>query len=312
LGIPFDYGQIHIGVRLAYEALIERGLLNRLSEFAGIENCGEMKIPFKTPEEKWKKIKHIEKCAIINYEISKQIEHMDLSSSFLLNVGGDHGMALGTVHAMLMKEPETVVVWADAHGDINLPESSPSGNFHGMPLAFILGLASDDNFSWVFRHLIPKNLIFFGPRDLDPWEKDIIKSLGIQYFSSEEINRIGSQKVVEMALYRADPRGVKPIHLSFDVDLFDAYDIKATGTRVNSGPRLEEVFLMGGLLAQTGRLRSMDLVEFNPLLGTEEEVEASADIILKFVETTIGQVFNHHRIITPIKSYNLFGCEDVV
>lgn len=291
LGIPFDYGQGHIGTRSAFDSLMEQGLDSDLSRITSVENLGKLDIPFKVQEVYKSAIKYRSECSRFNHAISEKINTLNLSSSFLLNIGGDHGIALGTVHAMLLHDPETIVVWADAHGDINIPECSPSGNFHGMPLAFLLGLAKDDAFSWITRKLIPKNLIFFGPRDLDPWEKDIIRILGIHYFSSEQINLHGAKELIDIALEKIDPLGERPIHLSFDVDLFDGNDIKSTGTRVCHGPRMEEVFLMGGVLAETGRLRSMDLVEFNPQIGNIEEVAASSEIILKFIASTMEQVF---------------------
>lgn len=291
LGVPFDFGQEHVGVRLAATYLKDNGLITKLNRLCPVEDMGEFRFPFKVVENGNYLIKQKRSCSKMNAIINDSIASMDLNASFLLNIGGDHGMGLGTIHGMLHHNPQTVVIWADAHGDINTPELSPSGNFHGMPLAFLLGLAKDPEFSWITRKLLPENLIFFGPRDLDAGEREIINQLKIQYFSSNEINLLGASEILEMALHRADPHSMKPIHLSMDVDLFDADVIKATGTKVPHGPRLEEVVLMGGLLAETGRLRSMDLVEFNPLVGTEQEVEASAELIQLFLENTLKQVF---------------------
>lgn len=223
-----------------------------------------------------------------NLTISRTIASA-LPADLQLNIGGDHGMGLGTVTAALEKDPSTLIIWADAHGDINTPSTSPSGNFHGMPLAFLLGEATHPLFPSDIR-LSPEQLILIGPRDLDEGEKDIIIRKRIQYFSSEELNRVGAKDILEMALHRADPTGGKPIHLSFDVDLFDADDLIATGTKVKQGPRLEEIFLLGGLLAETQRLKSLDLVEFNPCLGSPIEVASSASLILDFLDVVVKQL----------------------
>lgn len=284
LGIPFNYGQSHEGVRLGYKHLMTSNLDSRIpSYFQALFNEINFHKRFSEPADK---IKFINQSSAANKLISDIISEMNLSDSFLLNVGGDHGMGLGTVHGMLNQNPETIVVWADAHGDINTPETSPSGNFHGMPLAFLLEKVRHKSFSWIRKKLIPEKLILIGPRDLDEGEKAIIKELGICYFSSDQMNRFGTKDLLEMALLRLDPMGKCPIHLSFDVDLFDGVDVISTGTRVSEGPRKEEVFLIGEVLAQTGRLRSMDVVELNPMLGEFHEVEASTKLVLDFLERT--------------------------
>lgn len=301
LGVPFDYGQKHSGVRLAYSKLKEDGLLERLGSFVDVHDLGELNFPRKLSENHYHFIRHKDQSSLGNKFISDFISNEDLRDSFLLNIGGDHGMALGTIHGLLSHHPNAVVVWADAHGDINTPETSPSGNFHGMPLSFLLSLTKDPDFGWIRHHLLPKKLIYMGPRDLDQGEKDLIEKYGIQYYSSEEINRVGVSELLPMALNKADPHGIHPIHLSFDVDVFDQFDISATGTKVPLGPKLEEMFLLGGLLAETGRLVSMDLVEFNPEIGTSEEVANSSALISEFLESTVKQVFMT-RIIPKIEA----------
>lgn len=295
LGIPFDFGQPHSGVRKSANYLRGKGLIKLLGNFTTVEDKGDLIFPLKFQENGSPQIKHEISSSSGNEKISNAIFEMDLEESFLLNVGGDHGLGLGSIHGILAHRPDTVVIWADAHGDINTPETSPSGNFHGMPLTFLLGLASNENFSWIRRKLLSEKLIFFGPRDLDEGEKALIEKHSIQYFSSDEINRVGTQEILSMALHRADPLGQCPIHLSFDVDVFDQKDISSTGTKVPAGPHLEELFLLGGLLADTGRLRSMDIVEFNPEIGTPEEVESSSALILEFLDSTLRQVMRFHE-----------------
>lgn len=307
LGIPFNYGQGHEGVRLGYKHLCISGLNSRISPyFRTAYNEINFHPRFHEPIDK---IKFLNQASAANELISDIISDMELTDTFLLNIGGDHGMGLGTVHGMLNQNPETIVVWADAHGDINTPQTSPSGNFHGMPLAFLLEKARHKKLSWIREKLLPEKLILIGPRDLDEGEKAIIRDLGICYFSSEQMNRFGTKDLLEMALLRLDPMGRCPIHLSFDVDLFDGSDVVATGTRVSEGPRKEEVFQIGEVLAQTGRLRSMDIVELNPMLGEFHEVESSTKLVLHFLERTFRNMNlpNEHKIPLIQKMSKRYG-----
>lgn len=295
-GIPFDFGQDHSGVRTGLQHLKNNGLISRLEKLSSVSEIGEIKYPQKIEEPRVSGIKNLKQSSIGNKIISESIESFDLESSFLLNVGGDHGIGLGTIHGILAQRPDSIVIWADAHGDVNTPETSPSGNFHGMPLAFLLHISKHPEFEWIRHKLLPKRLILIGPRDLDKGEVEIIQRYGIQYFSSEDLNRLGAKEVLDIALNKADPMGTLPIHLSFDVDIFDENDVESTGTKVADGPKLQEVFKMGNLLGETGRLRSMDLVEFNPLIGTTEQVKASTDLVLNFLETTLRSVFSPSQL----------------
>lgn len=297
LGIPFNFGQPHTGVAKASQDLKNHGLIETLSPF--VDELDYRELNFKSYQSSDKAIRNSISSSVGCKKISDTVENLKLVNYFLLTIGGDHGMALGTIHGLLKHRPDTVVVWADAHGDINTPESSPSGNFHGMPLAFLLGLATHRDFPWIRKYLLPEKLILVGPRDLDQGEKEIIRKYHIQYFSSEELNTHGAKELLEMALHRADPTGQCPIHLSFDVDLFDQVDIQSTGTRVANGPKLEEVFLMGGYLAQTGRLHSMDIVEFNPDIGTATDVHQSRTLITDFIKMIVKESFTDHTNLIP-------------
>lgn len=295
LGVPFSFGQPHAGVALAPDACRDQDLLQDLKNIAPTVDLGNLDFSKENHLiSDSGDIKNELASSLGCHRISQAIADENLSESFLLNVGGDHGLGLGSVHGMLEHSPESVVVWADAHGDINPPDSSPSGNFHGMPLAFLIeGLKHHSRFSWLRNKLSPRKLIYFGPRDLDEKEKEIINDLSIQYISSEEINRRGTTALLEEALHIADPNGECPIHLSFDVDVCDADDVIATGTRVNAGPDLIEVLKLGPQLAETGRLRSMDIVELNPELGNLREVERSFELAKEFALQTIQHVIHN-------------------
>lgn len=292
LGIPFHFGQPHPGVQEAPDALRAFGLLERLGKYARVRDLGDIDFGLVNGESDELFIRRGKSNSLANELISNCIEGEDLSQSFLLNVGGDHGLALGTIHGILAHRPDTTVFWADAHGDINTPETSLSGNFHGMPLSYLLKeVRSSYGFSWLKRTLRAKRLVLFGPRDLDKEELKIIEALNIQYYSSRLINYYGAQEIVPLALDIADHSKRSAIHLSFDVDLFDQLEVKATGTRVPDGPRTHEVFHMARLLGETGRLRSMDLVEINPKLDSPEEVSRTLALASELAEESIRSTF---------------------
>ena len=288
LGHPFSFGQPHKGVALAPDTLRIMGLLEELKQIAPVKDLGDLDFSLCHKQLPLESIKNAAQNSLANELISTCIESENLEESFLLNMGGDHGMGLGTVHGALMKNAETVVIWADAHGDVNTPGSSSSKNFHGMPLSFLMRIAHDPElFPWFRRTLLPEKLIMVGPRDLDPREKEIIEDFRIQYLSSNEMNKFGTRHLLKKALAHVDPEGEFPIHLSFDVDLFDSEDIISTGTRVNSGPFMPEIFNLGRTLGETGRLRSMDLVELNPGLGYESDMIKTFKLAMEFTVYTI-------------------------
>jgi arginase len=292
-GVPFDFGQEHKGVSKAYLHLRQHGLLDRIEKFLPIIDHGELRFVKRSNFLANPLINFSSSASEASKLISQRLENVDLKQDLLINIGGDHGMALGTIHGILAHHHEPVVIWVDAHGDINTPETSPTGNFHGMPLAFLLGLACGHDFNWMKRFISQERLILIGPRDLDEGEKIIIEQLGIHYFSSCDLNKFGAKEILEMALHRVDPSASRPIHLSFDVDVFDKKDFVSTGTRVIEGPKLEEIFLLGGLIAETGRLVSMDVAEFNPELGTAKDIQESTSLVLDFIEVIVNQ-FNLH------------------
>lgn len=289
MGIPFSFGQELKGVSETPDFIRDYGMLSLLKDLRPTKDLGDINLDFCSYDKNISLIKNENASSLGNEMISDKIINLDLTDSFLLNVGGDHGLALGTIHGLLHHRPDMVVVWADAHGDLNTPETSPSGNFHGMPLSFLLNLGKcPETFSWVKNKLSPQKLIFFGPRSLDPEEEKFIKDLSIQYFSSDDINGRGAASIMKEALLKADPEEKCPIHLSFDVDLLDPQDVHSTGTRVAHGPYLEEVKILGDFLRKTNRLSSMDLVEINPEIGSFTQLKSTMDTVLDFLELTLS------------------------
>ncbi|MBX2987172.1 MAG: arginase family protein [Bdellovibrionaceae bacterium] len=199
-----------------------------------------------------------------------------------LHWGGDHSVAISSVGAFLHHHPRGKVVWIDAHADMNLPETSPTGNFHGMPLAVLLNLAGigEFHFPWLSHFLRPENLLMLGVRDLDPFEKASLHHNGIRSLSSEDVRRLGPQRLD--ALIR-DWVGSSPLHVSFDIDSVDPADAPATGVPVDGGLSRQEAVDIAQALGAAPGLCSVDVVEINPLLGTAQQVEETYETAWRFL-----------------------------
>ncbi|XP_053476223.1 arginase-2, mitochondrial isoform X2 [Ictalurus furcatus] len=210
-------------------------------------------------------------------------------------LGGDHSLAIGSVAGHAQQRPDLCLIWVDAHADINTPMTSPSGNLHGQPVAFMLKELQDKmpavpGFSWMKPFLAARDLVYIGLRDVDPGEHVILKSLGIQCFTMRDIDRLGMQRVMEVTLDHLLARKRRPIHLSFDIDAFDPTLAPATGTPVNGGLTYREGMYITEEIHNTGLLSAMDLVEVNPALGASSEaVEATAGLAVDVIASSLGQ-----------------------
>lgn len=295
VAVGFSGGQPKAGVDAAPMALIEAGLIQQLEEdlemkvtFDGqVHNYSELVPSEDPPHRNMKRPKFV---SAVTEEVSNQVYNHAKDGKLVLTLGGDHSIAIGTISgtARAIRERlgrEIAVIWVDAHADINTPETSESGNIHGMPVAFLTGLATEENestFGWLKEHhrLSTKKLVYIGLRDIDKGEKKILREHGIKAFSMHDIDRHGIGKVMEMALgwIGSDT----PIHLSFDVDALDPMWAPSTGTPVRGGLTLREGDFIAECVAETGSLIALDLVEVNPSLdehGASDTVRAGCSII---------------------------------
>lgn len=286
LGVPFHYGQGNKGVAAASLFFRGIGLIQELEKVVTVEDLGDMS--FNLMAEKDSSIRFEQTVSVACEHISNTVAQIDFKDNLLMIVGGDHGLSLGSIHGVLSQNPETVVVWVDAHGDMNPPAASPTGNFHGMPLAFLLKQAGQHKaFNWVKHTLRPERLILLGPRSLDPEEHRLIRELNITYHSTDEIHEQGMATLLQKALNKIDPQGQHPIHLSFDVDACDPETMPSTGTLVSRGLDDNDMQALGQELAKTKRLRSVDLVEFNPFIGTPDDLKLSLQGVQSFLTSLL-------------------------
>ncbi len=231
-------------------------------------------------------------------EAYSKIREMMNSAYPVLNWGGDHSIALATCGAFVDKNPEGHVIWIDAHADLNLPEYSQSGNLHGMPLAVLLNLNGirTKHFKWLANSLDPKKLIYIGLRDVDPFEKSVIESLEIKSFYYSDVQKLGMNIIARRVLELT--RG-NPIHVSFDIDSVDPKFAPSTGVPVRSGLTPNDLDILGEEFLKKSDVRSLDIVEVNPELGNQSQVDRTYQIAFSFLRSVFKNNYrgdNHDGI----------------
>ncbi|KAI9537734.1 Arginase, non-hepatic 1 [Dissostichus eleginoides] len=296
LGAPFSRGQKRRGVEHGPKAIRDAGLIERLSGLDySVHDFGDLNFHHLEKDEPYMDVKFPRSVGGANKMLSGAVSRAIGAGHTLVMLGGDHSLAIGSVGGHAQQCPDLCLIWVDAHADINTPMSSPSGNLHGQPVAFMLKELTDKmpdipGFSWTKPFLSSSDLVYIGLRDVDPGEYHILKNLGIQYFTMRDIDRLGIQRVMEVTLDHLLSRKQRPIHLSFDIDAFDPSLAPATGTPVNGGLTYREGIYITEEIHNTGLLSAMDLVEVNPTLGaTREAVEATASLAVDIIASSLGQ-----------------------
>jgi arginase len=200
-----------------------------------------------------------------------------------LVLGGDHSIAMGTLGGMAGARGAGAVLWVDAHGDLNRPSTSPSGNVHGMPLAAALGVAGDEFASDAYPTPSVTRAALVGIRSLDPGERALIRELDIRVYTMNEVDRLGMERVLTEALeFLAD---APFLHLSLDLDAVDPMFAPGVGTPVRGGLSYREAHLAMELVAESGRIDSLEVVEVNPVLDRENE---TAELAVELVASALG------------------------
>jgi arginase len=204
---------------------------------------------------------------------------------FPLVLGGDHSVALGTLGGLARASGPGGVLWLDAHGDLNRPDTSPSGNVHGMPLAAVLGLAGPEFESDVYPlpAITPERLALVGVRSLDAGERDLLAEMDARVFTMSDVDRLGLEAVMREALEQVAGDGF--VHLSLDMDVLDPEVAPGVGTPVRGGLSYREAHLAMELAAEAGIVGSLEVVEVNPILDRENE---TAKLAVELVASALG------------------------
>jgi arginase len=202
-------------------------------------------------------------------------------------LGGDHSIALGTLGGLAARRGPGAVLWFDAHGDLNTPETTPSGNVHGMPLAAALGRAGPafESPAWTLPAVLPERVAVIGARDLDDGERALIREIGLPVHTMSEIDRRGIEAVVTEALERA--AGAPFVHISLDLDGLDPEVAPGVGTPVRGGLTYREAHLAMELVAESGLLCCLEIVEVNPIL---DRTNATAELAVELAASAFGAI----------------------
>lgn len=286
IGVPMDLGQSRRGVDMGPSALRYAGLDDRLRRLGyTVEDDGNIHIPVRDmlpPAGGMAFLPAVVEACLEMYRAGQkaiQAGHLPLF------IGGDHSIAIGTIGGVSHPEP-TGLLWIDAHGDFNTPESSPSGNLHGMPLAALLGHGAPElvNLGRPGPKLTAAQVVLIGVRSLDPQERILLKDSQIKVYTMREIDQRGLAVVAAEALdYLSHlPR----LHVSLDMDSLDPNEAPGVGTPVPGGLTYREAHLLMEMIADCACVGSIDVVEINPILDHRND---TAKIALELIASLLGQ-----------------------
>ncbi|MEP7291184.1 MAG: arginase [Chloroflexota bacterium] len=277
LGVPMDLGQERRGVDMGPSALRYAGLQQRLSRLGlEVNDGGNIIVPVVEEIDHDPRDGLAHNASAISkvcWEVYEQVQATLEGGERVITLGGDHSVALGTVAAALTQPGSTGVLWIDAHGDFNTPATTPSGNVHGMVVSSLMGICPEVLTIGAVR-LRPEQIVQIGIRDLDAEEKIELARSGIKVFTMREVDELGMAETVHQALKWLG--GVASLHVSFDMDSLDPNIAPGVGTPVPGGLTYREAHLLLEMLADDGRVRSLDLVEVNPILDTHNMTAACA------------------------------------
>ena len=273
IGVPMDLGASRRGVDMGPSALRVAGLQTRLKQLGRqVEDIGNIAV--KQPEEQHfgeKNAKYLDEIAETCKGLADIVKRTLDEDQIPLVLGGDHSIAVGTVAgvaAHFKKKSKGIgVIWLDAHGDMNTPESSPSGNVHGMPLAAVMGHGPKELTELIgIKPMVePRNVTLVGIRELDAKEKRLIKEAGVRVFTMRDIDERGMREVMSEALRHAGDE-TDGVAVSLDMDFVDPTDAPGVGTPVRGGVTYREAHLALEMIADSKAAVSFELVEINPVI----------------------------------------------
>ncbi|HEV8200765.1 MAG TPA: arginase [Candidatus Polarisedimenticolia bacterium] len=292
IGVPLDLGAGRRGVDMGPSAIRIAGLTARLTELGHtVVDRGDVRVPIpETIPVTGEKMRYIAEISAVCRTLAQLTHAAAAEGRIPVSLGGDHSLAAGSVagsaRALHERGESLGLLWVDAHADMNTPETSPSGNVHGMPLAACLGWGPADLVAIAGGPSVkPENVALVGIRDLDAREGDQVRRSGVRAYTMSDIDRRGMGPILDEVL--ADfARRTQGLHLSIDMDGLDPELVPGVGTPVLGGLSYREAHLLCEMVAESGRLVSLDLVELNPILDVRNH---SAEIGAGLVLSALGQ-----------------------
>jgi arginase len=293
LGVPLDLGQERRGVDMGPSAVRAAGLNHALESLGHtVEDGGNIHV--RLPEEQPfgnQRAKYLKEIAETSQEVAQRIYQMLEAGYFPVSLGGDHSLAIGTQAGVAKfyrdRNQEIGCLWVDAHADMNTPETSPSGNVHGMPFAANLG-HGPESLTHIFGFapkLRAERCALIGVRDLDAHERQVVRGSGVSVFTMREIDELGMRIVMERAITLAS-RGTAGFVVSFDMDVVDPDEAPGVGTPVRGGITFREAHLAMEMVADSGKMLAFELVEINPIIDV---MNKTAILGVGFAASALGK-----------------------
>ena len=291
IGAPTDIGAGTLGARMGPEALRVAGIHHALAQFGvDVKDCGNLAGPPNPWQAAVDGFRHLPEVVSWNQLLHAAV-YQELSAGRLpVVLGGDHCLGIGSISAVARhcraRGQKLRVLWLDAHADFNTASLTPSGNIHGMPVACLCG-QGPPGLVGIGGHvpaLNPRDLRQIGIRSVDAGEKRLVHDMGIEVFDMRYIDEMGMRHTMELALAMADPG--THLHVSLDVDFLDPDIAPGVGTTVRGGPTYREAHLCMEMIADTGLLASLDIVELNPALDVRNR---TAELAVDLVESLFGK-----------------------
>ncbi|MEZ5544086.1 MAG: arginase [Lysobacteraceae bacterium] len=291
IGAPTDAGAGHRGASMGPEALrvagLPQALIARGIDVADRGNIAGPQNPWQPPKDGYR---HLPEVVAWNYAVQEAVGAELAQGRLPIMLGGDHCLAIGSIGAVARHCRNTGkrlrVLWLDAHADFNTSQITPSGNIHGMPVACLCGIGPVEltGLSGVSPAIGHDEIRQIGIRSVDEGERRLVREIGLEVYDMRSIDEIGMRQVMTQALYGVDEE--THLHVSFDVDFLDPSIAPGVGTTVPGGPNYREAQLVMEMIADTGRLGSLDIVELNPAFDVHN---TTAQLAVDLVESLFGK-----------------------
>ena len=286
-GVPMDLGQDRRGVDMGPSAIRYARLQAALEELGyPVTDVGNAGTPIPEMVEKREEIRQLAAIRDVCEDVAERAQAMIYEGLFPIFLGGDHSISIGTVSGVARSFGRTGVIWLDAHADFNLPETSPSGNIHGMPLSVLTGRGHPDLVGIGGRgaSVRTEDVVILGLRSVDVKERSLLLEAGVRVYTMKEIDAYGVASVVRRAL--SDLSHLERIHLSVDLDAVDPGVAPGVGTPVRGGLTYREAHLVMELINEAGIVNSLDVVEVNPIL---DDGNGTAELAVELVASLMGR-----------------------
>jgi arginase len=286
-GVPMDLGQDRRGVDMGPSAIRYARLQGALEELGyPVTDLGNAATPIPETVDKDGEVRHLDAVRDVCSEVAGRASTMVAEDLFPIFLGGDHSISIGTVSGVARSSGRTGVIWLDAHADFNIPETSPSGNIHGMPLSVLTGRGHPDlvRIGGEGASVRTEDVVILGLRSVDEQERGLLLETGVRVYTMKEIDAYGVASVVRRAL--EDLSHLERVHLSVDLDVVDPGIAPGVGTPVRGGLTYREAHLVMELINEAGIVSSLDVVEVNPIL---DDRNGTAELAVELVASLMGR-----------------------